>query len=203
MEDALKSGWPLFRIAPSTEDEAERLSAVILSDWSDAALALVEDGTIHGRELTEAIRNRLEERGSNPSSPIPSGRVRNSSRRRVRRLKKRRGQPHVFIGGDRNDVAIIARDALAENTALTLIGGEAMNAADQPVKLYDGLRRPARLCARAEAAAIVDELKSRGVTAEGYALPAHAAVTAIAGRPRRGRRPVATAQPSARRISTR
>ncbi len=181
MEDALKNGWPLFRMAPSTDDEAKRLSDVILREWSDAALALVEDGTIHGRELAETIRNTLEEKGLKPVFTDTFRPGQEQQLALVRRLKKA-GATHVFIGGDRNDVAIIARDALAENAALTLIGGEAMDAADQPVKLADGVYAVALpdYAQRADAAAVVEELKSRGVTAEGYVLPAHAAVNAIA-----------------------
>lgn len=181
MEDALKNGWPLFRMAPSTDDEAKRLSDVILREWSDAALALVEDGTIHGRELAETIRNTLEEKGLKPVFTDTFRPGQEQQLALVRRLKKA-GATHVFIGGDRNDVAIIARDALAENAALTLIGGEAMDAADQPVKLADGVYAVALpdYAQRTDAAAVVEELKSRGVTAEGYVLPAHAAVNAIA-----------------------
>jgi hypothetical protein len=56
----------------------------------------------------------------------------------VRRLQKA-GATHVFIGGDRNDVAIIARDAAAEKIPLTILAGDAMQAADEPVPLRNGV----------------------------------------------------------------
>lgn len=61
MEDASRTpGWPLFRLAPTTEDEAQKLTEIILRDWTSDAIALIEDGTILGRELADAIRNGLE-----------------------------------------------------------------------------------------------------------------------------------------------
>lgn len=180
-EDAIKNGWPFYRMAPATEDEAQKLAEVILRDWSGDAFALIEDGTIHGRELAETLRNSLEERGLKPVFTDTFRPGQEQQVALVRRLKKA-GATHVFVGGDRNDAAIIARDAAAENITLTLLGGESLNAADRPVPLADGVRavilpdeqdQPAAK----EAAA---ELKAAGVEPEGYVLPGYAAVTVVA-----------------------
>lgn len=181
MEDALRNGWPLFRMAPTTDDEAERLTEVILRDWSGAAFALIEDGTIHGRELAETIRNALEERGLKPVFTDTFRPGQEQQLALVRRLKKA-GATHVFVGGDRNDVSIIARDALSENIALTLIGGDAMNAADTPVPLANGVLAVTLpdYAALPAAQQVAGELKAEGIEPEGYVLPAHAAVTALA-----------------------
>lgn len=181
MEDALKNGWPLFRMAPSTEDEAERLAEVILRDWPDAALALIDDGTIHGRELAEAIRGNIETHGLKPAFTDTFRPGQEQQLSLVRRLQKA-GATHVFVGGDRNDVAVIARDAAAEGIPLTVIGGEAMNAADMPVPLADGTLAVILPDGTAEpdAAAAVAELKAGGIQAEGYVLPGYAAITVFA-----------------------
>ncbi|MGO7515548.1 ABC transporter substrate-binding protein, partial [Rhizobium ruizarguesonis] len=52
MEDALKNGWPLFRAAPADGAEAAKIIEAILKDWAADQIALIEDGTIHGREMT-------------------------------------------------------------------------------------------------------------------------------------------------------
>ena len=57
MEDALKNGWPLFRLAPVDSAEASMAADVILKNWVAEPIALIEDGTIHGRELVEVVRN--------------------------------------------------------------------------------------------------------------------------------------------------
>ncbi|MBW8447483.1 MAG: branched-chain amino acid ABC transporter substrate-binding protein [Arenimonas sp.] len=178
-EDAVKNGWPFFRMAPATEDEAAKLAEVILRDWSGDAFALIEDGTIHGRELAETLRNTLEERGLKPVFTDTFRPGQEQQVALVRRLKKA-GATHVFVGGDRNDVAIIARDGAAENIPLTLLGGESLNAADRPVPLADGVRAVI-LTGEDQPAAneVAAELQGAGVEPEGYVLPAYAAVTVV------------------------
>ncbi len=181
MEDANKEGWPLFRLAPNADQEAGKLSDVILRDWAGSAVALLEDGTIRGRELTEAIRISLEERGLKPAF-VDTFRPGQEQQLTLVRRARNAGVTHAFIGGDRNDVAIIARDAKAEGLSLTLLGGEAMRAADEPVPLEDGvlavglIEKPQG----AEAAALTGELERSKIEPEGYVVPAHAAVTILA-----------------------
>lgn len=181
MEDALKHDWPFYRLAPSTAAEAEQLIAVILRDWPGKAFALIEDGTIRGRELAEAIRNALEERGMKPAfiDTFRPGQEQQISL--VRRLKKA-GATHAFVGGDRNDVAIIARDAAAESTPLTLLGGDGMRAANQPVPLADGVLAVTipDFDTQSQARNVADRLRQAGIEPEGYVLPAYAAVQIIA-----------------------
>jgi branched-chain amino acid transport system substrate-binding protein len=181
MEDALKQGWPLFRLAPNADQEAAKLADVILRDWAGAAVALLEDGTIRGRELTEAIRTSLEERGLKPAF-IDTFRPGQEQQLALVRRVRNAGVTHAFIGGDRNDMAIIARDARSEGLPLTLLGGEALRAADEPVPLEDGVlavglietpQGPA-------AAGLSADLDKAKVMPEGYVIPAHAAVTILA-----------------------
>ncbi|KQV81622.1 branched-chain amino acid ABC transporter substrate-binding protein [Rhizobium sp. Root1220] len=177
MEDALKNGWPLYRMAPADGAEAEKVIDVILHQWAAQPIALIEDGTIHGRELTEAVRNALEEKGLKPVFTDTYRPGQDQQIALVRRLKKA-GATRVFVGGDRSDVAVIARDAAAEKIQLDILGGDAMRAADQPLPLADGTLAVALpdYSTRPEAAAAVDALRAAGTEAEGYVLPAYAAV---------------------------
>lgn len=181
MEDAIKEGWPLYRLAPNGDQEAARLSEIILRDWAGEPVALLEDGTIRGRELTEAIRISLEEKGLKPAFIDTFRPGQEQQLTLVRRLKTA-GITHAFVGGDRNDVSIIARDAKAEALSLTLLGGEAMRAADEPVPLEDGVLAVGLVEAPEgpSAAAITADFAAAGIAPEGYVLPAHAAVTILA-----------------------
>ncbi|NGO63016.1 ABC transporter substrate-binding protein [Rhizobium daejeonense] len=176
MEDAIKNGWPLFRLAPTTEDEAQKLTEIILRDWTSDAIALIEDGTIHGRELADAIRNGLETHGLKPvfTDTFRPGQEQQISL--VRRLRKA-GVTKVFVGGDRTDISIITRDAAVEKIELGFLGGEALNAADQPVPLAEGVR--AVLLPY-----VVGGPPQNGTSAElpreGYVQPAEAAVSILA-----------------------
>jgi branched-chain amino acid transport system substrate-binding protein len=181
MEDAIKAGAPLFRLAPNADQEAGKLSDVILRDWAGSAVALLEDGTIRGRELTEAIRISLEERGLKPAF-IDTFRPGQEQQLALVRRIRNAGVTHAFIGGDRSDVAVIARDAKAEGLALTLLGGEAMRAADEPVPLEDGVLAVGLIETPqgGAAEALAGELAESTIEPEGYVVPAHAAVTILA-----------------------
>ncbi|MGA1803592.1 branched-chain amino acid ABC transporter substrate-binding protein [Rhizobium sp. HT1-10] len=176
MEDALKNGWPFFRLAPADSAEAKRIVGVILQNWAAQPLALVDDGTIHGRELIDAVRTGLDDNGLKPvfNDTLRPGQDQQIGL--VRRLKKA-GATALVVGGDRSDVAIIARDAANEKIPLRIMGGDAMRAADQPLPLADGVLAVtipdyASLPAAAETA---NALRSGGVEPEGYVLPTVAA----------------------------
>ena len=172
MEDALKNGWPLFRLTPADGAEAAKVIEVILKEWAADPIALIEDGTIHGRELTEAVRNALEQSGLKPvfNDTFRPGQEQQIAL--VRRLK-RAGATRVFIGGDRNDVAVIARDAAAENIPLSILGGDATRAADQPLPLADGVRAVTlpEYAMLPEGTAVADLLRAKSIEPEGYVLP--------------------------------
>ncbi|CUX07992.1 ABC transporter substrate-binding protein [Rhizobium oryzihabitans] len=176
MEDALKYGWPLFRLAPSDKAESDRAAEIILRDWKGHSIGLVDDGTIFSRDLVDRIRSTLEQNGLKPTfaDTIRPGQEQQVAL--VRRLA-RTGITHVFIGAERNDVAIIARDAASENIPLTIMGGDAMNAANNPVALAQNvlaITRPA-YDTLPSAQAVAGELRAANIEPEGYTLPAYAA----------------------------
>ncbi len=176
MEDALKYGWPLFRLAPSDRAESDRIAEIMLRDWKGHSIGLVDDGTIYSRELVDRIRSSLEENGLKPTFADTMRPNQEQQVALVRRLA-RAGVSHVFVGAERNDVAIIARDAGSENLPLTIMGGDAMNAANNPVPLAANVlavTRPA-YDTLPSAQAVAGELRGAGIEPEGYVLPAYAA----------------------------
>lgn len=176
MEDALKSGWPLFRLAPVDSAEAAMAIDTILKNWAAEPMALIDDGTIHGRELVGAIRNALEEKGLKPVFTDTYRPGQDQQIALVRRLKKA-GATRVFVGGDRSDVAVIARDAKSENISLVLMGGDAMRAADQPLPLLEGVQAIAlpEYGTLPAAQQTAQAMRAGGIEPDGYILPAAAA----------------------------
>ncbi|MRG68241.1 MULTISPECIES: ABC transporter substrate-binding protein [Agrobacterium] len=176
MEDALKYGWPLFRLAPSDRAESARAAEVILRDWKGHPIGLVDDGTIYSRELVDRIRSTLEENGLKPTFADTMRPNQEQQVALVRRLA-RTGITHVFIGAERNDIAVVARDAASENFPLTVLGGDTLNAANTPLALAANvmaITRPAYdTLPSAQGAA--GELRAAGIEPEGYVLPAYAA----------------------------
>ncbi|MGD9476623.1 ABC transporter substrate-binding protein [Shinella sp. G-2] len=180
MEDALKKKWPLFRLAPGPKAEADKAVEVITRDWKSEPFALIDDGTIHARELVETVRLRLEEVGMKAAFVDTFRPAQEQQLSLVRRLAKT-GATRVFVGGDRTDAAIIARDARAEKLPLGLIGGEALMGADPQVPMTDGVEAIALPDYQTlpEGQATAAAMKEKQIVAEGYVLPAHAAVTAL------------------------
>lgn len=180
MEDALKNGWPFWRLAPTARMESLRLSEVILGRWRGEPLALIDDGTIHGREIIDSVRTALGEIGVTATFTDTFRPAQDQQIGLVRRLS-RSGATHVLVGGDRSDIAIIARDAASESVPLTILGGDALNAPDQPVPLADGVLavtrpEPATLPSAAET---VQSMRAAGLQPDGYVLPAFAAVSLL------------------------
>ncbi len=180
MEDAQRYEWPFFRMAPAEGDEAGKLAEVMLTQWQNRPIALVEDGTIYGRDLASVIRQKLEAGGIKPVFTDTYRPGQEQQLALVRRLAKA-GATHVFVGGDRNDTATIARDAAAEKINLTVIGGDALKSANRPIPLEDGVLAVTLpdYTTLPEAQTVVREFRERGAQPDGYALPAYAAVEIV------------------------
>lgn len=173
-EDAAKEGWPLFSLAATFEQQADGLTAAILGRWQAAPFAILEDGTLPSRELADAVRTRLEDKGMKPVfyDTIRPGQENQISL--ARRLAKA-GATHALFTGDRGDAAILARDAAAEGIELDLLGGESLNAADLSAPLADGVSAVLVPEIPTEATELAARLKADGILVEGYVLPAYVA----------------------------
>jgi branched-chain amino acid transport system substrate-binding protein len=180
MEDALKHQWPLFRMAPTGAEEREAIIGAIFSAWKDRPFALVDDGTIFSRDTVETVREALEQKGMKPTLIDNFRPAQEVQTQFLRRLAKA-GVTHVFAAADRGDLAVMARDAKAAKLDLTFLGGDAVNGADQPVPLTPGVWAVTvpEWQTLEPAALAVSELAGKGKAAEGYVLPAHAAVSLL------------------------
>src|SRR5690606_21443038 len=61
-----KTGWPVFRIAPRADAESAAVAAILTRAWRDQLFAIVDDGTIYGRDLAESFRLAAELQGLKP-----------------------------------------------------------------------------------------------------------------------------------------
>ncbi len=171
-----KTRWPVFRMAPRADAEKEAIADLLLPRWRDALFALVDDGTIYGRELVESFRFTAETAGLRAVF-IDTFRPQMDNQIGLLGRLRRAGATHALVGGDRADVAVVAKDAAGMGYALTVTGGEVLRAADGDVPLPDGvlmvgLPEPADIATPAAVQAFV----SRHVVPEGYMLPAYAAM---------------------------
>lgn len=186
-----KTGWPVFRLAPRADAERAAAADIIPRLWRENLFAVVDDGTIYGRELAESVRAAAEAAALKPVF-VDTFRPQMENQVGLVGRLSRAGATHVFVGGDREDVAVMGRDAARLEAGLTFAGGENLRTALNEVPLAPGtlmvglpewseLAPPAALSA----------IEARGVIPEGYVLPAHAAVEIMAAA-LRGRTPGAT-----------
>ncbi|MCM2292836.1 ABC transporter substrate-binding protein [Allorhizobium sp. BGMRC 0089] len=181
MDDAVKHGWPLFRMGPSGRDEQDKIVDAIVGNWASDAFAIIDDGTIGARSLVDVIRQPLEERGMKPVFTDTYRPGQDQQIALVRRLQ-RAGVSHAFISGDRNDIAMIARDAGLEKIPLTIMGSDALRAADGAVPLPDGVLAITLpdYADLPEAKDVVASLRRHSTEPDGYTLPAYAAIQFLA-----------------------
>lgn len=175
-EEASRLGWKFFRLAPRAGSEAEIASDAIFRLWADKSFALIEDGAISGRELVEAIRIKLENRGLNPNF-VDNYRPGQATQPSLIRRLKSAGVSRVFVGGERADLAVIAMEADRQGVALEFMGGDTLHAPQGELPIPEGtiavLAAGATPGPEAEAARIAFE--NAGLVAEGLRIPAYAA----------------------------
>jgi len=170
-----RTGWPVFRLGPRADDERDAVAEILVDHWRNQLFAIVDDGTIHGRELAENLRAQAELAGLNPVFVDTFRPELDNQIGLVGRLR-RAGATHVFVGGGRSDIAIMARDAAALDYDVVLAGGETLRADDDSGPLpagilmiglpkWDELAEPDVLAALSEARVLPD----------GYVLPGFAA----------------------------
>jgi branched-chain amino acid transport system substrate-binding protein len=171
-----KTGWPIFRLAPRADAEREATGRLLTRVWSGELFAVVDDGTIYGRELAESFRATAEQIGLKPVFNDTFRPQLDNQIGLVGRLRKA-GATHVFVGGDRDDIAIMARDARQIGADMIFAGGETLRSDEGSVPLAAGtLMIGLPEWQETADAAVVAALNAKGTVPEGYVLPAYAAV---------------------------
>jgi branched-chain amino acid transport system substrate-binding protein len=182
MQDSLKKKWPFFRLAPSTGAEQDAIANAIFTHWKDKPFALLDDGTILSREMTDSVRQILEQKGMSAAFIDNFRPAQEVQTQLVRRLRKA-NVTHVFAASDRNDMSVIARDAKAAGITLTFLGGDSLKGMNQPVPLEPGvyaitLPEPASL---PSAKPVFDLMQNEKKIPEGYVLPAYSSIQVLLG----------------------
>jgi len=176
-----RTGWPIWRISPRADDEPKAVARLLIDAWRDKHFAIIDDGTIYGRDLAENLRAEAELAGLKPVLFDTFRPQLDNQIGLVGRLR-RSGATHVFVGGDRLDIAIIARDARKLDYDVVLAGGEALRAAEEAVRLPEGvLMVAAPRWEDLAPPALIDQFKQAGIIPEGYVMLGHAAVDVAAG----------------------
>lgn len=167
--------WPVWRTAPRADAEAEAIAKILTQRWRSEYFAIVDDGTLHGRELAESFRLAAEIAGLQPIS-VDTFRPQMQDQIGLVGRLARAGATHVFVGGERDDIAIMARDAASLDHDLVFAGGEALRAASEVDLVQGTLMISLPDWADALKEAEREELTQKGIIPEGYVLPSYASV---------------------------
>ncbi len=170
-----KSGYLFYRLAPRGDDEAAAMAAIMKTRWTDRHFAILDDGTLASRDFAESFRLRMEEAGLKPAL-IDSYRPAIANQVGLVRRVARSGATHVLVSGDRDDVAVIARDARENaNEIVEVAAGEALRAAPGEVPLGTNVMMVATPVWADFASALAGELRGGGIEPDGYVIPSFAA----------------------------
>ncbi|MET3581791.1 branched-chain amino acid transport system substrate-binding protein [Mesorhizobium robiniae] len=171
-----KTGWPVFRLGPRGDDERNAVASILTRQWQNELFAIIDDGTIYGREIAETLRAAAEEAALKPVFVDTFRPQLDNQIGLIGRLKKA-GATHVFAGGDGSDVAIMGRDAGQLDAGIIFAGGETLRTLPGEVPYAQGtLMIAPPEWADIAAPKVLDAFAVREIVPEGYTLPAYAAV---------------------------
>lgn len=171
-----KTGWPVYRLGPRGDDERNAVAAELTRLWRDDLFAIIDDGTIYGREMAETFRAAVEQAALKPVFTDTFRPQLDNQIGLVGRLKKA-GATKVFAGGDGDDIAIMGRDAAQLDAGITFAGGENLRTppGDVPYAVGTLMIAPPEWSEVADPR-IVQAFGVKNVVPDGYTLPSYAAV---------------------------
>ncbi|GLS40807.1 amino acid-binding protein [Mesorhizobium tianshanense] len=171
-----KTGWPVFRLGPRGDDERNAVASILARQWQNELFAIVDDGTIYGREIAETLRAAAEQAALKPVF-VDTFRPQLDNQIGLIGRLKRAGATHVFAGGDGDDIAIMGRDAGQLDAGITLAGGEALRAppGDMPYATGTLMIAPPEWSDVA-GPKVLESFAAQKIEPDGYTLPAYAAV---------------------------
>lgn len=170
-----KTGWPVYRLGPRGDDERNAVASSLTHLWQNDLFAIIDDGTIYGREIAETLRAAAEQAALKPVFVDTFRPQLDNQIGMIGRLKKA-GASHVFAGGDGEDIAIMGRDAAQLSAGIVFAGGENLRTpGDVPYAVGTLMIAPPEWADVADPK-VLESFSAQKIVPDGYTLPAYAAV---------------------------
>jgi branched-chain amino acid transport system substrate-binding protein len=171
-----KTGWPVYRLGPRGDDERNAVASSLTRLWQNELFAIIDDGTIYGREMAETFRAAAEQAALKPVFVDTFRPQLDNQIGMIGRLKKA-GATHVFAGGDGDDIAIMGRDAEQLQAGIVFAGGENLRTPPGDVPYATGtlMIAPPEWADVADPK-VLESFSAQKITPDGYTLPAYAAI---------------------------
>lgn len=176
-------GYPMMFRTCGRDDAQPKVAAEFLASLGDKKIAIVYDKTSYGKELADATRKALSERGVKEVLYEGVNKDEKDYSALVGKLKAT-GADYLYFGGDGIAAARIVAQMRARGVRTILIGSSAIASNEFATVGGDAVEGsymtfPIDPRGRPEAAKIVQEFKSHGIDPETYTLYAYAAVEVI------------------------
>ena len=110
IKDRDREEWNLWRMSPGDDAPADTIAAYIINNLKDTPFALVDDGTIYGRSLTDAIRLRLNDSGMKPQFADTFRAAQSTQSGMLRRLERSGVEVAFIAAASPEDLLTIAKD---------------------------------------------------------------------------------------------
>ncbi|MBZ9771116.1 branched-chain amino acid ABC transporter substrate-binding protein [Mesorhizobium sp. CO1-1-8] len=171
-----KTGWPVYRLGPRGDDERNTVASALIHLWQNELFAIIDDGTIYGREIAETLRAAAEQAALKPVFIDTFRPQLDNQIGMIGRLKKA-GATHVFAGGDGDDIAIMGRDAAQLQAGIVFAGGENLRTppGDVPYAVGTLMIAPPEWADVADPK-VLAAFATQKIVPDGYTLPAFAAI---------------------------
>ena len=189
LEQETRENLGIFRLYPDRKLAANVLADKLAPQWQKTPFALLEDGTVQGRDFARTILQAFKTRGVEPAMSDTYRPAQTSQNALITQLK-RAGINHILLGGEGDDAAVIARSAIAANWPLTIAGSESLLRNDPQNPLPVGLlmsglpdmtmQASAESAVKAISALAQKQNDTSDMQADGYALSAYSAVQIVA-----------------------
>lgn len=126
LEDREDEKWNIWRMSPGDSDAARTAFSILSKRWAGVPWALIDDGTIYGRTLSEELRAMMEEAGMTPQL-VDTIRTGQSTQAALIRRLRNAAVGAVFIAASAEDTAIVWKNAREADLKLEIVGGEALS----------------------------------------------------------------------------
>ena len=175
-----KGSWATFRLCGRDDQQGQVAGDYIAGHFKADRIAVLNDNTAYGKGLADQTEKELVAKGVKPALVAAYTPGEKDYSALVSRLKDA-GIQVIYLGGYHTEAGLIIRQAKEQGMAPILVGGDAL-----VTKEFWQIAGPAGegtlmtfspdLGKRPEAAAVVKELKDRGIDPEGYTLYTYASV---------------------------
>ena len=175
-----EGGPNVFRVCGRDDQQGTKVADYLADRWAGKEIAILDDGTVWGAGVANAVRRRLHERGvwaAVDEAYTPGGADYSALVSKMQAA----GVDVVFIGGYHPETGLILRQTHDRGYGPRLIGSSAVATEDFPMIAGPGLAgtimiAAADMRASPQAADVVARFRAQGYEPLGYTLNAYAAV---------------------------